>query len=56
MKEMLISLKALPCPKCEGKRFTYHIPEERKLFRGKVLIGKYECIQCGWQSGWNGER
>jgi len=51
----IISIKAEPCPKCEGKRFKYHTPEERQSYKGVAVIGKYECSICGWQSGLKGE-
>ena len=54
-REKLISIQIKPCPVCSGRRFYYRLPEERKLYKSKAVVGKYECVGCGWQSGSDGE-
>ena len=51
MKDKLIHITSKSCPKCKGIRFRYHPPNERQIY----VVGKYECLYCGWQSGVNGE-
>ena len=54
-REALVNVKCGHCPKCDGGRFRYHPLEERQAYRGKAVVGKYECVSCGWQSGLDGE-
>ena len=51
MKDKLITLTSKNCPKCNGKRFRYHPSNERQIH----VVGKYERLYCGWQSGMDGE-
>ena len=51
----IITIFSQPCPSCGGKSFKYHPPVERRVYKDKVVVGKYGCTGCGWQSGLNGE-
>ena len=51
----IITLMSIPCPQCGRKDFKYHPREVRRIYKDKVVVGKYECKGCGWQSGLNGE-
>lgn len=54
--DKLIETKAGSCPRCGGIRFNYNSPLIRRTYKGKAIVGKYECVNCGWQSGLHGER
>ncbi len=56
MPEKLVKITIEPCPSCKGTNFEYHPPEDLKIHNNQVIVGKYTCTQCGWQSGLRGER
>ncbi len=55
MKQKLINVKADNCPECRGRRFKYNPPPERRIYKDQVIVGKYSCLCCNWQSGAAGE-
>ena len=54
-KAKIVNVVGQSCPECKGRSFKYHPPEERRIYKDKVIVGKYECVVCNWQSGLNGE-
>ena len=55
MKNNLVSIIIKPCPQCGGRRFLYHSPQERQTYKGKVVVGKYGCVFCNWQTNLEGK-
>ena len=54
-KAKIIDSTGQPCPECGSRDFKYHPQDERRIYKDKVIVGKYECVRCNWQSGLNGE-
>ena len=45
----IVTLVINLCPKCGGKSFKYHPVNARKTYKNEIVIGKYECKNCGAQ-------
>lgn len=54
-RKKVIEITIYDCPACGASRFIHHTLAERKVYKGKVVIGKFECNNCGWQSGVDGD-
>jgi len=54
-KAKIVNVVGQSCPACSGGSFKYHPQKERQVYKDKVIVGKYECMGCGWQSGLDGE-
>jgi len=45
----ILTIAMIPCPECGGKTYKYHPLEERKTYKGEIVVGKYECRNCNSQ-------